>query len=101
MKYKDKGWFWLLVILALIALDQMIFDYLLEISYFGWYLKNGALIGAVFTLITLTWDINKNTGLVSANPRHYVGSVLQLTGAQQSAFGTLVSENTSMVWNPC
>ena len=80
MKIHQKDWFWLLVILALIALDLFIFDYFFKISYFGWYLKNGALIAAAFTLITLTWDINKNIGLVSANPRHYAGSFQQLFG---------------------
>jgi hypothetical protein len=89
MKFKNNGWFLFLVILALIALDQIIFNLIFKISYFTWYLNNGALIGAIFTLITLTWDINKNTGLVSANPRHYVGSIQQLLGVQIYAFGAL------------
>lgn len=89
MKIHQKGWFWFLVILALIGVDQIIFHYFFHISYLVWYLKNGALIGAAFTLITLTWDINKNIGLVSANPFHYAGSVQQLVGAQINSFGAL------------
>jgi len=88
MKYKNTGWFRFLVILGLIALDHLIFLYVFKTSYLLWYLKNGALITAVFTLITLTWDINKATGLVSANPRHYTGAIQQLLGMQIYAFGS-------------
>lgn len=93
MKYKNNAWFLFLVILALIALDQMIFTYLLKTSYFEWYFKNGAFIAAAFALVTLTWDINKNTGLVSADPRNYVGSIEQLIGAQIFAFGAIQKRN--------
>lgn len=79
----------MLVILALITLDLIVFKYLFNTSYFEWYLKNGALTGAIFTLVTLTWDTNKNTGLISANPRHYAGSIQQLIGAQYYAFGAV------------
>ncbi|HNN14652.1 MAG TPA: hypothetical protein PKL78_13920 [Anaerolineales bacterium] len=89
MKNTDKGWFWFLVIVALIAIDQFIFTYFFKISYFEWYRKNGTLIGAVFALVSLTWEINKNFGLVSANPRHYIGAIYQLIGAQITAFGSV------------
>ena len=41
MKIYQKNWFWFLVILALVALNQTIFYFLFKISYFEWYLKNG------------------------------------------------------------
>jgi len=91
MKFKYTGWFRFLVILGLIALDHLIFLYVFKTSHLLWYLKNGALITAVFTLITFTWDINKVTGLVSANPRHYTGSIQQLLGMQILAFGAFGS----------
>ncbi|MCC6298898.1 MAG: hypothetical protein IT314_06345 [Anaerolineales bacterium] len=89
MKLRQKGWFWFLVILALIALDQFIFAFFFNLSYFEWYRKNGSLISALFALVSLTWDLNKNIGLVSANPRHYAGAVMQLIGAQIYAFGAI------------
>jgi hypothetical protein len=89
MKLHKKGWFWFLVILALIALDQFTFTFFFKTSYFEWYRKNGSLISAVFALVSLTWELNKNTGLISANPRHYAGAIQQLIGAQINAFGTI------------
>jgi len=84
-----KGWFYLLVILALIALNQFVFKCFLQTSYFEWYLKNGSLIGAAAVLITFAWDVNKNAGLIAANPRHYFGSHLQLIGAQLFSLGAV------------
>lgn len=84
-----KGWFYFLVILALIALNQFVFKYFFKISYFEWYLKNGSLIGAAAVLVTFAWDINKNAGLISGNPRHYIGSHLQLIGTQLLSLGAV------------
>lgn len=84
-----KGWFYFLVILALIALNQFVFTLFFKISYFEWYLKNGSLIGAAAVLVTFAWDVNKNAGLISANPRHYFGSHLQLIGAQLFSLGAV------------
>jgi len=84
-----KGWFYFLIILALIALNQLVFNFFFKISYFEWYLKNGSLIGAAAVLVTFAWDVNKNAGLISANPRHYFGSHLQLIGAQLFSLGAV------------
>jgi hypothetical protein len=84
-----KGWFYFLVILALIALNEFVFKFFLQTSYFDWYLRNGSLIGAAAVLVTFAWDVNKNAGLISANPRHYFGSHLQLIGAQLLSLGTV------------
>lgn len=89
MKIHQKGWFYFLVILALIALNQFVFNFFFKISYFEWYLKNGSLIGAVAILVTFAWDVNKNAGLISANPRHYFGAHLQLIGAQLVSLGAI------------
>ena len=89
MKIYQKGWFYFLVILALIALNQFVFNLVFKISYFEWYLKNGSLIAAASVLVTFAWDVNKNTGLISANPREYFGSYLQLIGAQSISLGAI------------
>jgi len=89
MKIYQKGWFYFLVILALIALNQFVFNLVFKISYFEWYLKNGSLIAAASVLVTFVWDVNKNTGLISANPREYFGSYLQLIGAQSISLGAI------------
>ena len=89
MSIIHKGWFYFLVILALIALNQFVFNVFFKISYFDWYLRNGSLIGAAAVLVTFAWDVNKNAGLISANPRDYFGSHLQLIGAQMLSFSAI------------
>jgi hypothetical protein len=87
MKIYQRDWFWFLVILALIALNQTIFHFLFKISYFEWYLKNGSVIGAIATVIAFALDVNGITDLISANPRCYVLSYFALAGIQIRAFG--------------
>lgn len=52
-------------------------------------LKIGSLIGAATAFVTFAWDINKHTGLISANPRDYFASYLQLIGAQAISLGAI------------
>lgn len=50
-------------------------------SYAAWYLANGSQLNLLGTLATLAWgELNRHTGLISANPRDFVGSYLQLAG---------------------
>ncbi|MBK7456252.1 MAG: hypothetical protein IPJ46_21785 [Anaerolineales bacterium] len=93
MKIHQRGWFYFLVILALIALDQFVFNFFFKLSYFEWYLKNGSLISIGAALVTFAWDVNKNPGLISANPRQYCGAYFQLIGAQLLAFGSSGKSN--------
>lgn len=93
MKIHQQNWFYFLSILALIALDQFLFNIFFKLSYFEWYLKNGSLISLGAVLITFAWDVNKNAGLISANPRQYSGAYFQLIGAQLLAFGTSGKSN--------
>jgi hypothetical protein len=77
----------LAVLAGLIAINTVIFRVAFDANYVRWYLKNGALIGIVFGLITLVWgDLKGMTGLISAHPHEYVASclivgVLPLEGA--------------------
>ncbi len=93
MKIHQRSSFYFLIILVLIVLDQFIFSFFFKLSYFEWYLKNGSLISIGAALVTFAWDVNKNAGLISANPRQYCGAYFQLIGAQLLAFGTSGKSN--------
>jgi hypothetical protein len=93
MKIHQRSSFYFLIILVLIVLDQFIFSFFFKLSYFEWYLKNGSLINIGAALVTFAWDVNKNAGLISANPRQYCGAYFQLIGAQLLAFGTSGKSN--------
>jgi len=69
----------LVVIGAVVELDRVIFDVLLDSDYLHWYVANGTLIGITFGLITIAWgDLNKMTGLISAHPHDYVATCIML-----------------------
>lgn len=94
MNIHRKGWFWFLVILVLIAVNQLIFIYFFKISYFDWYLKNGSMIGLVTVLVTFAFEgFDSQGGFISANPRIYFGSYVQLVGAQTFSLGMGTSDN--------
>jgi hypothetical protein len=40
-----------------------------------------------WALVTLVWDLNKHTGLISASPSQYVGSYQQLLGMTYISLG--------------
>jgi hypothetical protein len=69
----------LAVLVGVVLLNELAFRTWLDTDYFRWYLDNGAVIGFVFTLVTLAWgDINRNGLLISANPLEYAASSLML-----------------------
>ena len=50
-----------------------------KITPINWYLKNGALIGLVTSIVATIWgDINRNIGLISTHPKTYVGACANL-----------------------
>jgi hypothetical protein len=64
-----------------VLVNELVFRIWLKADYLRWYLENGAVIGFVFTLVTLAWgDINRNRFrlLISANPLEYAASSLEL-----------------------
>jgi hypothetical protein len=67
------------VVGGLIALNELVFQWLFDTSYTRWYLANGSLIGLVFASFTVAWgDVNKLTGLISAHPYEYAADCLGL-----------------------
>ena len=83
-----KNFSYLLLLIGLVALNEALFRLIGQISYVEWFIKNGSQIGAIGTLVTLVWDLNKHTGLISASPSQYVGSYFQLLGLTYLSLGT-------------
>ncbi len=78
----------ILVLLALLLINYYGFSIWLRVDYFDWYLANGALFGIATTAVTMVWGkMAQHTGLISANPWHYLGSYLQLVGLPLYVFG--------------
>lgn len=79
----------LLLLVAMCALNQLVFTRWFNTSYFAWYLANGSIIGLTTSIVSLAWgDINRHVGLISAHPLHYLGSSLQLAGLPIYEMGT-------------
>ncbi len=63
-------------IVLLIAGNYLVFR-ALENDYLRWYVRNGATIGAITALLAIAWgELDKNTRLISPNPRYYVAACL-------------------------
>ncbi|HKR62030.1 MAG TPA: hypothetical protein VJS64_20245 [Pyrinomonadaceae bacterium] len=57
-------------------------------GYFDWYIRTGPFIELAVVVFGVAWEsLDKNTGLVSANPLAYIGSCLQLVGLPLDALG--------------
>ena len=84
---KKKGFGYLLVLVGLVTINETLFRLIGGISYVEWFIKNGSQIGVIGTLVTLVWDLNKHTGLISASPSQYVGSYFQLLGMTYLSLG--------------
>lgn len=81
----------LVLIGAIVAVNELVFRVLLDTSYVHWYLVNGALITLAAGLVTFAWgDLNKLTGLISAHPREYTAACLALVGFPLFAFSPLL-----------
>lgn len=77
------------VLLALGAVNQVAFRWLFDTSHLDWYLRNGALIGFVTSVVGITWgDINRNADLISAHPARYLRGCCWLVGLPFFALGT-------------
>jgi len=77
------------MVVLLAALNYWLFPILFHSPYLTWYLKNGALIGLVTAVVSMTWgDTNKLTGLISSHPLIYLGSCAQLIGVCMFALAT-------------
>lgn len=89
-----KTFFYFLLLVGLVAVNEALFRLIGHISYIEWFIKNGSQIGLIGALVTLVWDLNKHTGLISASPSQYVGSYFQLIGMTYISIGAqMTSEN--------
>jgi hypothetical protein len=60
----------------------------LGVDYFGFWQRSGALIGLGTAALGWAWrSLDNHPGLISANPRIFAGSALQLAGLPLTAFG--------------
>ena len=91
---KNKNFRYLLLLVGLVAINETLFRLIGHISYIEWFIKNGSQIGLIGALVTLVWDLNKHTGLISASPNQYVGAYQQLLGMTYLSLGRqMYSEN--------
>jgi hypothetical protein len=81
----------LAVLVGVVLLNELAFRTWLNTDYLRWYLDNGAVIGFVFTLVTLACgDINRDRLLISANPIEYGASSLTLLTAPWSSLAAMI-----------
>jgi hypothetical protein len=86
----------LLIIAALAAIDQWLFRRLFGQDHWRWYLDRGALVGAMTSLVAISWgELGRNRGLIAAHPLDYLGSCLQVAAIPVYAFGTGQRRNRS------
>ncbi|MDB5801256.1 MAG: hypothetical protein JWL63_2195 [Rhodocyclales bacterium] len=79
---------WLLALLVLCGINYALFRTLFALDYFDWYRHAGPVIGLATAVFSAAWGgMDKNTGLISADPRHYCGACLQVAGLPMLAFG--------------
>ncbi|MEC5384835.1 hypothetical protein VVD49_03830 [Uliginosibacterium sp. H3] len=79
---------WLLVLLILCAGNYALFRAAWAIDYFDWYRHAGPIIGLTTAIFAAAWGgMDRNTGLVAADPRQYCGACLQVAGLPILVFG--------------
>lgn len=84
----NKTSIWLLALIALCGGNYLLFDAVWRINYFDWFRHAGPAIGLATSVFAAAWGgMDKNTGLISANPREYGGACLQVAGLPILAFG--------------
>jgi hypothetical protein len=78
---------WLAGLVALVLVRAVVFR-AAGGDYFGFWRGAGPVIGLATAALGWAWGaIDRNTGLVSANPRVYAGAALQLASLPLIAFG--------------
>lgn len=86
------------VVLSLVLFSQIVFEKCLGGNYLSWYIDAGPFIGLATGVFSAAWgNIDRNTGLVSANPLEYFGACLQLLGLPIYVFGSQRTKNISFV----
>jgi len=77
------------VIVVFVIVDVLVFRWLLDRSYVDWFMQQASFIGLTVSVVAVVWkDVDRNTGLVSADPRLYLGAAFYAVGVPLSALGT-------------
>jgi hypothetical protein len=63
---------------GLAAANFFVFSRFLDVSYPRWYLTHGSIISLVFAAFTLGMNLDKESGLVSANPGDYLRATIRV-----------------------
>jgi hypothetical protein len=81
----------LAVLVAVIALNEVVFRLVLDTDYLRWYLVNGFIISLVFGFVTLAWGdlLNKQRYLISAHPVEYAAASLTLLVFPLASLGAI------------
>jgi len=78
------------------TINFYLFKYILGLNYFEFYLKSGVVVAFSILLLELAWkDLEKNDGLVSADPADYIGACLQLIGLPLLVIGYHLDSKTN------
>jgi hypothetical protein len=78
----------LLTITATCIFMYWMFRWCFDLNYLHWYVHAGPFIGLATAAFGAAWGrLDKNVGLVSANPLDYVGGCLQVIGLPIYVFG--------------
>lgn len=85
----------------MVLLNWFAFQAWLDTNYLRWYLDNGSVISLLFGLVTLAWgDLNKLTGLISADPFDYVAESMRLVGFPFIALAAMFESRREVSWDP-
>jgi len=81
------------ILLLLYLFDEWLFTRWMGIHYWRWYLKNGALIGLVSSILLRIWGngADKHLGLISTKPFDYFSSWIQFVSLPLFSLGTELS----------
>jgi len=75
----------------MVAVNWLLFNYLLKISYIDWYITKGPLFSIAASLFAIVWkDLDKNEKLISANPTIFLGANLNLVGTHAQVIGYIL-----------
>lgn len=92
-----------LALAAICVVNSLIVQKVFSVSarrYFDWYVEAGPFIGLALAAFGAAWkDLDKNIGLVSANPRTYIIACSKLAGLPMFALGGHLKSKGHNLWD--
>jgi hypothetical protein len=75
------------IALGLIAVWSVVFPWLWNVTYWTWYTKNASAVFFGAAVVALAWNgLDKQLGLVSADPQEFFGAQFELLAGALGAF---------------